>query len=54
MPDEDNDAQVEVENHACRACGELFSVIKMDFRFAGRYTCPHCGRDVVLSDAPEE
>lgn len=34
----------------CPVCAGLIPVIKMDHRLLGRYTCPHCGNEVVLSD----
>ena len=42
----------EFEDHPCPFCGGMIQVVKMDFRFAGRYTCPHCGKDLLLSDEP--
>jgi DNA-directed RNA polymerase subunit RPC12/RpoP len=34
----------------CPICDGRIPILKMDFRFAARYTCPHCGNDVVLAD----
>ena len=50
---EDDVERVQTEERPCPACGKPITAIKMDFRFAGRYTCPHCGREVILSDVPD-
>jgi hypothetical protein len=34
----------------CSICGGMIPMIEMDHRFLGRYTCPHCGGEVLLSD----
>jgi rRNA maturation protein Nop10 len=45
---EDADEIPELEVYPCPTCGGMIRIAQMDFRFAGRYTCPHCGNDVVL------
>jgi predicted RNA-binding Zn-ribbon protein involved in translation (DUF1610 family) len=43
----------EFESKPCPICGGTITVVKMDFRFAGRYTCPQCGSDVLFTDEAE-
>ena len=50
----DEDEIPEFESKPCPKCGGAITVVKMDFRFAGRYTCPHCGSDVLFTDETEE
>jgi predicted RNA-binding Zn-ribbon protein involved in translation (DUF1610 family) len=40
----------DLEERPCPACGGMIQVVAMDHRFLGRYTCPHCGAEVLLSD----
>lgn len=37
----------------CPTCDGTIPILKMDSRFAARYSCPHCGNDVVLPDVTE-
>jgi hypothetical protein len=34
----------------CPACDGMIPVMAMEHRFAARYTCPHCDREVLLTD----
>ena len=42
-----------VEDYPCPKCGGIIAVVKMNRRFLGRYTCPHCGEEVLLTDQPD-
>jgi hypothetical protein len=46
------DEVLQCEDRPCTFCGGAIPVVKMDHRLLGRYTCPHCGREVTFSDEP--
>jgi predicted RNA-binding Zn-ribbon protein involved in translation (DUF1610 family) len=51
--DMDEEEVPEFEDRPCPVCGGMITVVKMDHRFLGRYACPHCGAEVLLSDYPD-
>jgi ssDNA-binding Zn-finger/Zn-ribbon topoisomerase 1 len=50
MTKEEEEEIPEVEERRCPECGGVIQVVKMDHRFLGRYTCPHCSGDILISD----
>jgi hypothetical protein len=50
-----NDKEIpEFEDRPCPVCGGMISVVEMDHRFLGRYTCLHCASEVLLTDEPRD
>lgn len=47
------DQTTEFERRLCPVCGLLISLLKLEHRFLGQYTCPHCDSELVFSDEPE-